>query len=44
MRKFNHYIIFKIVIAGYLALNIIGLLGLIFHLVTGNIEADFGIY
>jgi len=44
MRKFNHYIILKIVIAGYLTLNIIGLLGLIFNLITGNLNANFGIY
>ena len=43
MRKFNHYTILKIVAYGYIAFNILGLLGLMFHLVNGA-EADFGMF
>ena len=43
MRKFNHYVIFKIVAIGYITFASLGILGLIFNLLSG-VSGDFGIY
>jgi hypothetical protein len=44
MRKFNHYTILKLVVYGYITLASLGIIGLIFNLVTGNLNADFGMF
>jgi hypothetical protein len=44
MRKFNHYTILKLVVYGYITMVSLGIIGLIFNLVTGNLNPDFGMF